>query len=531
MEAFTGTSGGAGDAGGAQRRRRKRAADDGSDEITAMDMDTAEGLMSVLATALEDTPEDDITAEEGSSYFSSLEASWQGVCAGLANGQEAQVGKTSILTFRAYTTEFDGISDDSLFTSCAGCAEVDNIATFMLGNHTEAIYSEWNCTDTDTCYGGCLATGQLNLDLLTPTSDSIEPLISTRLSDIVAIHLINPTTYGFTELENITEPITFSLNLTSVPDTDTFLYMCRSWDKETNDWTESYCNEAVISHENGTDFYTATCECFTTGYFGVFEGGEKAELEALLLTTTDAFNLFETTTLETVFNISEEDIKSLVVKFSINADFNTVVTNETVVKAEVKTWLAGIMNVEEDRIVDLMLTAGSIVVEFQLMPGATAAETNMNGAVARLKTSVEAASSITIGGTAYPIDATSFEHTVVDNTVTTTAGATVTEAPNGMGLGVIIGVVVGCSLVIILVVVVVAVVVIKKKSGANKVEHSPRTSQAELGDYRFQAQSANPDDEALYGKAPEPVQAKPASASGARQPSASGAGRTMTPVS
>lgn len=49
---------------------------------------------------------------------------------------------------------------------------------------------------------------------------------------------------------------------------------------------------------------------------------------------------------------------------------------------------------------------------------------------------------------------------------------------NGMGLGVIIGVVVGCSLVIILVVVVVAVVVIKKKSGANKVEHSPRTSQA-----------------------------------------------------
>lgn len=47
-----------------------------------------------------------------------------------------------------------------------------------------------------------------------------------------------------------------------------------------------------------------------------------------------------------------------------------------------------------------------------------------------------------------------------------------------MGLGVIIGVVVGCSLVIILVVVVVAVVVIKKKSGANKVEHSPRTSQA-----------------------------------------------------
>lgn len=51
----------------------------------------------------------------------------------------------------------------------------------MLGDGMELLYSEWNCTDTDTCYGGCLATGQLNLDLLTPTSDSIEPLTSKRL--------------------------------------------------------------------------------------------------------------------------------------------------------------------------------------------------------------------------------------------------------------------------------------------------------------------------------------------------------------
>ena len=53
---------------------------------------------------------------------------------------------------------------------------------------------------------------------------------------------------------------------------------------------------------------------------------------------------------------------------------------------------------------------------------------------------------------------------------------------NRMGLGIIIGVVVGCTLVIILVVVVVAVVIMKKKSGA-KVEHSPRASQAGKTDW------------------------------------------------
>ena len=52
----------------------------------------AEDMMAVLAIALEDSAESDITSEQGTSYISSLEASWQGVCAGLANGQQAQVG-------------------------------------------------------------------------------------------------------------------------------------------------------------------------------------------------------------------------------------------------------------------------------------------------------------------------------------------------------------------------------------------------------------------------------------------------------
>ena len=45
-----------------------------------------------------------------------------------------------------------------------------------------------------------------------------------RLSDIVAIHVINPTTYGFTEAINISSPITFTLNLTLTPDTENYLY-------------------------------------------------------------------------------------------------------------------------------------------------------------------------------------------------------------------------------------------------------------------------------------------------------------------
>jgi len=45
------------------------------------------------------------------------------------------------------------------------------------------LYSEWNCTDENSCLGGCLATGQLSYDALTATSEAIQPLISTRYAD------------------------------------------------------------------------------------------------------------------------------------------------------------------------------------------------------------------------------------------------------------------------------------------------------------------------------------------------------------
>jgi len=41
-------------------------------------------------------------------------------------------------------------------------------------------YSEWDCTAGDICYGGCLASAQLTHDILTATTDEIEPLLTTR---------------------------------------------------------------------------------------------------------------------------------------------------------------------------------------------------------------------------------------------------------------------------------------------------------------------------------------------------------------
>ena len=66
------------------------------------------------------------------------------------------------------------------------------------------------------------------------------------------------------------------------------------------------------------------------------------------------------------------------------------------------------------------LFTGSIVVEFQLLPGDTNAETDLNTALVSLKNTVESGTAtISIGGTSYSIDDTSFDHTTVRNDATT----------------------------------------------------------------------------------------------------------------
>lgn len=48
-----------------------------------------------------------------------------------------------------------------------------------------------------------------------------------RLSDIIAIHLVNPITNEFEDVTNLTEPITFAVPLTATPSVQTLQYMVR----------------------------------------------------------------------------------------------------------------------------------------------------------------------------------------------------------------------------------------------------------------------------------------------------------------
>ncbi|XP_067936861.1 uncharacterized protein [Watersipora subatra] len=465
--------------------------------------------MLVQVTALEETAEEDIDKSSADSFFDTLELIWQGVCAGIVSGQEPQIGKSSLLTFRAHLTAFDSLANASMTVSCADCEEVATPANFTLGNHIANSYGEWNCTDGETCYGGCLATGQLNYDILTASSDAIEPYVSARLSDIVAIHLINPSTFAFTTVSNLTSPIQFTIQLTSTPQTASYEYMCRGWDSQLNDWSDRFCLAASL--DNSTGAWTAVCSCYSTGYFAVFEGAEI--IDAALYATTESFVVFEeTTTAANYLNgLDEGDLRSVSISFRIDADHALLQTHYESVEAGVLLWLNDVMNVSESRLINLLLTQGSIKVEFELLPGGSG-QTGINSAIKNLETRVLAGALIPIGGTSYSCIAEPLVIEVNEKELSENSSPILISPGLPLGPGLIIGIAIGCSLLTILIVVIVAAVIIKKNNANNKVQHSPRSSEAQLpivDDYELKKTKVSPDEEALYGPAPVAHQAQP----------------------
>ncbi|KAF6024848.1 hypothetical protein EB796_016846 [Bugula neritina] len=433
-----------------------------------------------------------------------------------------------MLTFRAYTAAFADLANTTLHAACENCTHLFEAAMFEIGQHMQDLYSEWNCTDENNCLGGCLATGQLSYDALTATSEAIQPLISTRYSDIIAIHLVNPVTYELVEVTDMLVPMKLTIPLTSDPDFTTYQYVCRNWDYDNVDWSEDGCEAAML--DNSTDAWTATCYCYTTGYFAVFEGEELALLSAP--STTEFLIIEETTTAANFLDdLSEDDVDSVTIVFSIDAD-SALLANYSEVKADILEWLMDTMYVEEDRIENLVLSKGSIVVEFDLM---SVGEGDLNVLITRLEKQVTSSSSITLLGTTYTLIPDSFSVSINENVGTSPA---VSES-GGLKMGVIIGVVVGCTMLIVLVVV-IAVVCLKKGSGANKIQDSPRESRthlshAELGTYQFQPSKINPAEEALYGPAPVPhvpdTVTKSTDAPIGSRPTTSNEKRTLTPVS
>ena len=88
----------------------------------------------------------------------------------------------------------------------------------------------------------------------------------------------------------------------------------------------------------------------------------------------------------------EEQIQKITISFSFNVSYDAIITNASVkeaFKANVKSQLVSTLGVKEERITNLTITKGSIVVTFDLLPSSNSSEPTLTSSASKLENLVK----------------------------------------------------------------------------------------------------------------------------------------------
>lgn len=223
---------------------------------------------------------------------------------------------------------------------------------------------------------------------------------------------------------------------------------------------------------NGTKY--VQCNCTEFGYTAAFQTNTPPP------TTTPP-----TTVPIIVQTTASTAVKKLRVRLVLKADYDKYVTAEQKEQftKDVKQSLAKTMQINESRIINMKITKGSIVVEFDVLPDVHDTGASLNSTLLLLGNAVKA-NNFTVklsDGTLLAADPDLFSWTVGD--VTSTAPTTATTAtPKDVSSGLtkveIIAIACACSAVV-LVVILILVIIWCKKGRPSKVhsESNPGSRQ------------------------------------------------------
>ncbi|KAJ8303375.1 LOW QUALITY PROTEIN: hypothetical protein KUTeg_019771 [Tegillarca granosa] len=194
-------------------------------------------------------------------------------------------GLVDVVSYSFITTS--GIHDVrvKVCDSSGACSVKDKIQVLQIwikrqvqyGSDIQNLYTFWNCTNDGTtqCYGACLASAQMTMDLVTVTSSTGYGELVQR-SNVVFLKMINPETYNFMTVTNLTAPID-----------------CMMW--KSSNWTNETCTSYGYAKAGANcSVYEVRCSCYETGILSVFEGPVQDEIITTEAETTETGSIIVT---------------------------------------------------------------------------------------------------------------------------------------------------------------------------------------------------------------------------------------------
>lgn len=361
------------------KNRKKRAVDSQEDKqqmtpeqvvtfINTKDLEISQGL----------------TADNSKKFQEDIKNYIIGMCRKIILDADPLVAVASLATVRSEKKSFDGISMKWLNAACKNCT--DN-AKFKLDTATEQMFKQWNCSQ-GTCRGSCIGSVELSKDIISKSTTAVSLFISPIKSKIMGLFMLN---YDTEEFSNVPDSM-HKIEIPVVGEINASLSIeCRYW--YNGNWNNSICSSSMMKVMNNSSTVTCTCSMYNS-YVALFEA-PKFEMTTMEETTesvnvTKSMSAEDTTdkpmtkavtkivnsnitsqndkvTTETsASDISVEGDRAKA-QFSLNANYDTVVTDKLAFEKSLLTQLATQLNISTSRISDISIKKGSIIVSLYIL--------------------------------------------------------------------------------------------------------------------------------------------------------------------
>ena len=85
------------------------------------------------------------------------------MCKSLVVGEEPSVAESEIAVLRSDKNNFQEVEANYSYIACSNCSMgMTTSAGVRLGPEVKQKYSDWQCSDSQTCNGACVGSAQVN---------------------------------------------------------------------------------------------------------------------------------------------------------------------------------------------------------------------------------------------------------------------------------------------------------------------------------------------------------------------------------
>ncbi|CAL4106656.1 unnamed protein product, partial [Meganyctiphanes norvegica] len=373
---------------GRGNRRSKRATEDddddddaGSTSSTSLKPLTPEEAFIILNSdeqGIDQNPEDLSLANE---FIEDTKRAAAGLCLHMSSTSEPTDILGSLAALRVVKSQLidegDTLKDTPFLI--ANSEEKDNdfvkSDSYVTWGNVLKGYAEWKCGKTDKngeslpCYGACQVSMLFKKDYLSPVKREQQPGLPR--GHMVMTQLLNPENGEEIKITKQVNRFQYKLAIENATLPDGFILRCFKWHE--NQWSRSICRTRSSDVEDGVTM--VNCGCKLPGYVAVFGIDKRLDvtpnpdepttpLSEVETSTTTESSTTSTTKLPTTTFIRD----SRSIKFKIIANYTAVVGNKKEeFERNMTLQMAAQLNVSTNNIVNLTVSEGSILVEFDLV--------------------------------------------------------------------------------------------------------------------------------------------------------------------